>query len=241
MNALDEKALRKAWLKRKFGSFEYHEELVRVHEQWRNVLRKALDRAEKDNSPGTPGSGCQTIAEEARHFRATYMPIIEAKPKPGDYKPELWNQYYATGMFRSIPDYGRYLRSEGDMLAWMTDAERTELSKYWGPMARMAQNIQYTVDERWEEDPSDRDWMLDEKYTGPIDWPANWRDDVADFADGTAQRLRCEAGQPCPREGWWFTPAKAGSRRFFAQGDVMPAYSTDYGMTIWQWDEQQGE
>lgn len=54
-------------------------------------------------------------------------------------------------------------------------------------------------------------------------------------------RLRCEGGQPCPHEGWWFTPAKAGSRRRFAQGEVMPAFSTDYGATIWQWDEQQGE
>ncbi len=52
-------------------------------------------------------------------------------------------------------------------------------------------------------------------------------------------RLRCEANKPCPREGWWFTPAKADSRRFFRQGEVMPAFGTDYGLTIWQWDERQ--
>ena len=56
-----------------------------------------------------------------------------------------------------------------------------------------------------------------------------------------AERLHCEAGQPCPHEGWWFTPAKADSRRFFKQGEVMPAFSTDYGSTIWQWDERQGQ
>ena len=50
-------------------------------------------------------------------------------------------------------------------------------------------------------------------------------------------RLRCEANQPCPREGWWVTPAKLGSRRHFKQGEVMPAFKTDWGLTIWQWDD----
>jgi hypothetical protein len=52
-------------------------------------------------------------------------------------------------------------------------------------------------------------------------------------------RLRCEAGQPCPREGWWFTPARMNSRRHFKAGEVMPDLKSDWGMTIWQWDEQQ--
>jgi len=47
------------------------------------------------------------------------------------------------------------------------------------------------------------------------------------------QRLRCEAGQPCPRDGEWETPARADSRRRFNQGDVMPRLATDYGVTIW--------
>jgi hypothetical protein len=52
-------------------------------------------------------------------------------------------------------------------------------------------------------------------------------------------RLRCEANEPCPREGWWFTPAKPGSRRHFKQGEVMPEFRSDWGRTIWQWDEAQ--
>lgn len=47
-------------------------------------------------------------------------------------------------------------------------------------------------------------------------------------------RLRCEAGQPCLREGEWETPAQANSRRRFKQGDVMPSVEGDYGQTIWQ-------
>jgi len=52
-------------------------------------------------------------------------------------------------------------------------------------------------------------------------------------------RLRCGAGNACPREGWWFSPARMNSRRHFAAGEVMPDLGGDYGITIWQWDEQQ--
>lgn len=55
-----------------------------------------------------------------------------------------------------------------------------------------------------------------------------------------ATRLRAEAGQPCPREGFYFTPAKVNSRKFFKQGEIMPKVGGDYGATIWQWDGQQG-
>lgn len=51
-------------------------------------------------------------------------------------------------------------------------------------------------------------------------------------------RLRCEAGQRCPREGIWFTPAVADLRHF-ELGEVMPEIKSDYGHTIWQWSQQQ--
>ena len=56
-------------------------------------------------------------------------------------------------------------------------------------------------------------------------------------ANVVPQALRCQAGQPCPREGWWSAPAKPDSRRLFALGEVMPELGTDFGTTIWQWDE----
>lgn len=70
---------------------------------------------------------------------------------------------------------------------------------------------------------------------------------VADTGGGTpgdpdlitaGVRLRCEADKACPREGWWFTPAASG-RRHFTQGELMPEVTSDYGQTIWQWDETQ--
>lgn len=52
-------------------------------------------------------------------------------------------------------------------------------------------------------------------------------------------RLRVQGGDPCPREGWWSTPAKLDSRRHFHQGEPMPRFPSDWGDVIWQWDEQQ--
>jgi hypothetical protein len=48
-------------------------------------------------------------------------------------------------------------------------------------------------------------------------------------------------GQLCSKAGWWFTPAKADSGRYFKEGELMPDFKTDYGQTIWQWLESQPE
>lgn len=65
----------------------------------------------------------------------------------------------------------------------------------------------------------------------------------AEPASTPSDRLRCLAGQPCPRTGYWFTPAAAGSRRHFDAGHTMPDLASSDGAsgwaTVWQWDEQQ--
>jgi len=55
----------------------------------------------------------------------------------------------------------------------------------------------------------------------------------------TQERLRVEGGHACVRAGYWFTPAKVESRRYFKDGEIMPAFGTNYGVTFWQWDENQ--
>ena len=37
---IEEKELRKAWLKRKFGSWEYHEELLKLHDEYLTALHR---------------------------------------------------------------------------------------------------------------------------------------------------------------------------------------------------------
>ena len=159
-------------------------------------------------------------------------------PKPGETSSSQWKTGGTVGWADAIAyNFNRGMDFAGvDEYAGMSDELREHLNKLVALILRRCQNIKYTVDDRWLYKGSD-DSLLDESYTGAIDWPTNWRDDVADLA-GTAPRLSIKAGQPCPREGWWFTPAKANSRRHFQQGEVMPTFSTDYGTTIWQWDDR---
>jgi hypothetical protein len=67
-------------------------------------------------------------------------------------------------------------------------------------------------------------------------------DDVTESelpADPTLQCHRVAAGEPCPEAGYYFTPAQADSRAFFARGVVMPDIKSEYGAAIWQWDGEQ--
>lgn len=48
------------------------------------------------------------------------------------------------------------------------------------------------------------------------------------------QRQSVPGGSPCPEAGWWQTPAKAGSRRHFEQGEIMPdVKGSSWGATYW--------
>ena len=68
---------------------------------------------------------------------------------------------------------------------------------------------------------------------------ARAHDDLSETDASADSSLRCEAGQPCPRAGYWFTPAQTGSRRRFRQGETMPDLQSAWGATIWQWDRVQ--
>lgn len=49
-------------------------------------------------------------------------------------------------------------------------------------------------------------------------------------------RHNVRGGSPCPEAGWWHTPAKAGSRRYFEAGEIMPVIEgSSWGTTNWQW------
>ena len=53
---------------------------------------------------------------------------------------------------------------------------------------------------------------------------------------------RVSAGELASRSGWWFTPAKQSSRRYFKQGDVFPKIEgRAYGATFWQWSPDQSD
>jgi Immunity protein 72/Immunity protein 71 len=86
----------------------------------------------------------------------------------------------------------------------------------------------------------------------PVHWRLIWQDTryldgvipdeeveyLAAVSESVRQYLRCEAGQPCPAEGEWSTPALQGTRHF-KQGEMMPDLKSDYGQTIWYCGQQQ--
>lgn len=76
-------------------------------------------------------------------------------------------------------------------------------------------------------------WYFVEKLEGQLS--SESEENASSDCALTQDRLRCEAGQPCPRNGEWETHAQVNSRRRFKQGEVMPSVEADYGQTIWQW------
>lgn len=53
-------------------------------------------------------------------------------------------------------------------------------------------------------------------------------------------RQSVRGGSACPEAGWWHTPAKAGSRRHFEVGEIMPVIEgSSWGTTNWHWSPNQ--
>jgi hypothetical protein len=81
-------------------------------------------------------------------------------------------------------------------------------------------------------------WTLVERAAdegGEVPIKEEWRSDPQLF-------LYRDGGQPCPRAGWWWTPANTKARRHFALGEIMPDVpSTTHGATLWHWDQKQSE
>ncbi|MGP1665010.1 MAG: hypothetical protein ACTS5I_03655, partial [Rhodanobacter sp.] len=157
-----------------------------------------------------------------RGFHENYFPIFDKVGKPGQLDPKKWEPGASAGYARRIAEYGQIMYP--NYWEWMTEAELDAAMPLWGKMSRICLNIRQTVDKLWEYEGTD-DWILDDQYTGPIDWPPNWRAEVADVDASEPENIprSVAAGQPCPRTGWWFTPAaKSGARRYFDKGAIFP-------------------
>ena len=169
-------------------------------------------------------TGHKVAAERVLLHPAPYKPLAKATvaENPED-RPALVKEFL-EGWYKNMkPCYWHGTHTDG------------EGSSYFGYWAFEAALVTYL----WDID--------DSSYRDHLVYPK----DLVDFArenaphsgtppgDSSPQQGRCEAGQPCPRAGFWFTPAQAGSRRFFKAGEAMPSVGGDYGTTIWQWDQNQ--
>ncbi|MDR3157895.1 MAG: DUF3396 domain-containing protein [Zoogloeaceae bacterium] len=100
----------------------------------------------------------------------------------------------------------------------------------------------------WEDDPNPRfdeenrpRWMA--RFDEDSDWPnkeSRQKPPPPKEAELPVS-LQCEAGRPCPRSGYWRTPARPKSRRKFNQGEILPEVeSVTHGTIVWHWDANQG-
>lgn len=105
-----------------------------------------------------------------------------------------------------------------------------DFSPYFGYWAMCAAAVTYLYD------------IDDSSYRDELVYPK----DLVEYARSTPRKpvvldegnqlLRVLGGQPCPKEGTWFSPAKMDSARRFKAGEIMPSFdASEYGATIWQW------
>ena len=77
-------------------------------------------------------------------------------------------------------------------------------------------------------------WYFVEMVEGELD-------EISEAANQspTDNRPKITGGERCVTAGYYFTPARPNSRRRFAINQCAPAYDSQYGQTIWQWDVDQ--
>ncbi|MGY4830241.1 hypothetical protein ACVNIS_16845 [Sphaerotilaceae bacterium SBD11-9] len=223
---LDEKALRKIWLKKKFASWEYHEELLKLHDEYLSSLHRHWARPDIQQ-------------QFPDHYRTMQSPVFlnfDQVSKPGQITRSSWNAKKTAGEANAISyNFNRGMDfANCNEYAGMDDVERDRLNVLVGLMLNRAENIRITVEQRWD-DSSDE--ILVEKYTGPIDWPTNWREELLG-PQGAAllaeQAIRVKAGEPVPQAGLWQAVDIGTHQRRLNAGDKLPDLGSSYGITVWQ-------
>jgi hypothetical protein len=124
-----------------------------------------------------------------------------------------------------------YRDMKGQAIFWgQHEKIKPEFTSYYGYWAMCAAAFSYLYD------------INDSSYRNETVYPK----DLVDYArsiprndltnPSTAKPLRIAGGEPCPKAGQWFSPAKADSQRHFSEGTIMPDFpDAQYGLTIWQW------
>lgn len=187
-------------------------------ERFWDLLAEATERASNINP--TWGGYWVTGGLTARYTEADRGPLCP---------PPEWPTYRLNSKVRAttgkpVPCTGIYLPDCNDSVAALMIGGRDAPPATVGYDPKTMQNVAETSTY----------WTLIERIAERGGGVAGASDPIQ-----AGVRLRCEAGQPCPREGFWFTPARVDSRRLFKAGETMSEVGGDYGATIWQWDEQQ--
>lgn len=224
---LDDKALRKAWLKKKFASWEYHEELLKLHDDYLTSLHRHWTRPEIQR-------------QFPDHYRSMQSPVFlnfDQVSKPGQITRSNWNLKKTAGEANAISyNFNRGMDfANCNEYSGMDDAERERLNVLVGLMLRRCQNIRRTIEGTWEK--NDPDTILNEKYTGQIAWPTNWREELLGEQGAAllaAQAPRVKAGEPVPSTGLWQAVDVGTRQQRVNAGNKLPDLGSSYGTTVWQ-------
>ncbi|WP_095126319.1 PoNe immunity protein domain-containing protein [Pseudomonas sp. Irchel s3a12] len=152
-----------------------------------------------------------------RWYHDVYTPLIQAiysdtKEKSSKFLNDYCKQWYPA--FKQAPWYDTHLQGE-----------KGSYVGYWAIEAGAIAYL-YGIDD------SKIDHMVYPKDL--VEYARNYR------PDNGSQVARIDAGQPCNKTGYWFTPAQAQSRTHFLQGDIMPKISdSKWGDTIWYWSGEE--
>jgi hypothetical protein len=227
---LDDKALRKAWLKKKFASWEYHEELLKLHDDYLTSLHRHWARPEIQR-------------QFPDHYRSMQSPVFlnfDRVSKPGTESKSDWNKKKTVGWADAISyNFNRGMDfANCNEYSGMDDAERDRLNAIVKRMLQHCENIKYQVELDYvSRRHGTDDIILDEEITGPIDWPSNWREELLGEQGAAllaAQAPRVKAGELVPRGGLW-QAVDVGTRQHRVNaGDKLPDLGSSYGTTVWQ-------
>ena len=224
---LDEKTLRKAWLKKRFASWEYHEELLRLHDEYLTALHRHWARSEIQK-------------QYPDDYKAMQSPVFlnfDRVQKPGEITKSAWDSKPTVGWADAIPyNFNKGMDFAGcNEYAGVADAEREHLNKLVGLMLEQSENIRRTVENTWEKHSPDS--ILNEEYTGSISWPTNWREDLLGASGAAllaAQAPRIKAGEPVPQDGLWQAVDSSNRQQRSRAGQTLPDLGSAYGITVWQ-------
>ena len=159
-----------------------------------------------------------------------YTPEVRGQLAP----PATWPAYKIN--YKISVDSGSMPSANGIYVPTVDSSCAEFLSKEFGPAPEAKVFLGKTS-------PADEEDSQNIIESRPCEWLLVERiivgDEISRPSLLESRGYRVVAGTPCPESGYYFTPAKEVSRRYFSQHEIMPTFDSTYGLVIWQWDTNQ--
>jgi hypothetical protein len=199
-----------------YGNEWMAEEFQREFDAQRHIVSRAREGIESTyfTSWGHEAMYYPTWAEEKKHWHVYW----EFLPPPETWPIYRLNPDVQVNTTEIVKQTGIYLPEIGNSCPAILVAGEKAVSAKVGlrGMPRTRQATLWTLIER----------VADEG--GPIPGQEPWREH--------APPTRVKSGQPCPREGYWCSPANRSTPLIFKKGEIMPIVtSTEFAQNYWQW------